>query len=409
MASAPAAPPLELDSRAWEQCVSNLHRELSRIASREDCQDAVQEALADTLRRPGLTVENLGGWVLAIARRRVLDNHRAAVGRGKDKRARRTFVSAEADDLADQRVSETELVELLQDGASREASEAMKRLSEEHQRLLTLSIEQTRYRDVAQILGITPKAAKERTRRAWGALRQAFIETERGPECKAVRRLMVAKRSRGAAGLSERKLVIAHVEDCAPCRAYEKRIKGLIATTPAPTLPFWQQLLLRLEQFLAGAPGPRSVETAAANALTNGGTGGLARMVAALCAGATAAGMCAAVVIPSHPRADQPHSQTPRATPTVAIARATATVTSTATATATPTPKPHKRTPARNKVNDSVTGNVARDTRSVTTGRPASAPAGSTSASEFTPSGGGSTATTAAAPAPAAGGGEFRP
>src|SRR4051794_12808105 len=103
MARAPAAPPLELDSRAWEQCVLSLHRELSRIASREDCQDAVQEALTETLRRSGLSVENLDGWVLAIARRRVLDQHRATVGRGKDTRTRRTFVSAEADDLADQR------------------------------------------------------------------------------------------------------------------------------------------------------------------------------------------------------------------------------------------------------------------------------------------------------------------
>src|SRR3954449_7436379 len=105
MASAPAAPPLALDARAWEDCVSNLHRELGRIASREDCQDAVQDALADALRRPGLSVENLGGWIVVIARRRLLDRHRATVGRSKDRRKRRTFVAAEAQDFAEQRIS----------------------------------------------------------------------------------------------------------------------------------------------------------------------------------------------------------------------------------------------------------------------------------------------------------------
>src|SRR3954452_70741 len=115
MASAPAAARLALDARAWEDCVSNLYRELGRIASREDCQDAVQDALTDALDRPGLSVENLGGWVLVIARRRLLDQHRATAGRSPDHRKRRTFVPAEAEDLADQRISSSELVELLED------------------------------------------------------------------------------------------------------------------------------------------------------------------------------------------------------------------------------------------------------------------------------------------------------
>src|SRR3954454_7713481 len=107
MASAPAAPALQLDSRAWEACVSNLHRELGRIASREDCQDAVQDALAEALRGCGLSAENLGGWVLVVARRRLLDRHRAAVGRSEDERKRRRFVPAEAEQLAEQRISVT--------------------------------------------------------------------------------------------------------------------------------------------------------------------------------------------------------------------------------------------------------------------------------------------------------------
>src|SRR3954454_3006730 len=132
MASAPAAPALQLDSRAWEDCVSNLHRELGRIASREDCQDAVQDALMDALRRPGLSVDNLGGWVMVIARRRLLDRHRTMVGRSKDRRKRRTFVPAEAEDLAEQRISTTELVELLENGAAHDASEALARLTSIH-------------------------------------------------------------------------------------------------------------------------------------------------------------------------------------------------------------------------------------------------------------------------------------
>src|SRR4051794_11775770 len=93
MAIAPLAPALQLDKRAWEACVANLHRELARIATREDCQDAVQDALADAVGCPGLSVEKLGGWVLVIARRRLLDRHRARVGRCGDHRKRRRFVA----------------------------------------------------------------------------------------------------------------------------------------------------------------------------------------------------------------------------------------------------------------------------------------------------------------------------
>ena len=150
MASAPAAPPLQLDARAWEQCVSNLHRELGRIASREDCQDAVQEALADALRRPELSVENLGGWVLVIARRRLLDQHRATVGRCQGRRASDARSCPPRPTTSPSSGSATtELVELLEDGASQDASEAMARLSAEHQRLLTLALERTRYPEVA--------------------------------------------------------------------------------------------------------------------------------------------------------------------------------------------------------------------------------------------------------------------
>src|SRR4051812_11192081 len=116
MASAPAAASLALDARAWEQCVRNLHREMGRIASREDCQDAVQEALTDAAKASGLSVENLSSWVLVVARRNLLDQHKAAVGRAKDRRRPHTFISVEAQDLGEERVSETELVDLLEDG-----------------------------------------------------------------------------------------------------------------------------------------------------------------------------------------------------------------------------------------------------------------------------------------------------
>src|SRR4051795_11647715 len=225
MASAPAAASLQLDARAWEDCVCSLHRELARIASREDCQDAVQDALAEALSRPGLSVDNLSGWVMVIARRRLLDRHRATVGRAKDRGRRRTFVAVQPVELAEQRISTTELVELLEGGAARDAREALARLSADQQRLLTLSLERVRYPQVAEILGITPKAAKERTRRAWKALRQAFIETEHDETCARVRRMLGRPRSRGTAGLDERRALIAHLETCAPCRAYEKRMK----------------------------------------------------------------------------------------------------------------------------------------------------------------------------------------
>ena len=69
MASVPAVAP-QLDARAWERCVATLHNELGRIASHEDCQDAVQEALEEALQQPELSIKSLGGWVLVTARRK---------------------------------------------------------------------------------------------------------------------------------------------------------------------------------------------------------------------------------------------------------------------------------------------------------------------------------------------------
>src|SRR4051812_9710438 len=284
MASAPAAAPLQLDARAWEHCVFSLHRELWRIASWEDCQDAVQDALVEALARPGLSVENVGGWLLVIARRRVLDGHKAKFGRAKDSRQRRVFVSAEAEELAEQRISTSELVELLENGAANDATVALAQLGDEQRQLVTLWLEGEPYGVVGEILGISAKAAKERTQRAFGALRQTFIASERDETCARVRRLLARRRSRGTAGAQERHLIVAHLESCGPCLAYEKRMKGVIATTPGPTLPFWQQLVLRLEQLLAGAPGPGpgSIESVAARAISTGSTGGLAPMLAVL-------------------------------------------------------------------------------------------------------------------------------
>ena len=375
MASAPAAPPLQLDARAWEQCVSNLHRELGRIASREDCQDAVQEALADALRQPGLSVENLGGWVLVIARRRLLDQPPRR-GRARQGRAHSAARSSPprpttSPSSASARPSSS--------SCSRTAprarpSEAMARLSAEHQRLLTLALERTRYPEVAEILGISPKAAKERTLRAWGALRQAFIETERGPECATVRRHAGAPRARAARVGAER----AALADRAPrdVRAVPRLREA--HEGPDRDQPGADAAVLAAAACCASSscsparPDPRSVETAAANALTSGNAGSGSRGCSPRSAPARPPPACAPPSS-SAPEPDRAHAaraaRRARRRPSPSPAP---TATPTPTPTATPTRDADARASGRDARDETRSASPAtsrRDTRSVSAPR----------------------------------------
>lgn len=75
--------PREMEE-ALEGCRDQLELDLRRIASREDVEDALQDALVDFLQRDGSSLRNPGGWLYATARRRAVDRWRETHGRRRD-------------------------------------------------------------------------------------------------------------------------------------------------------------------------------------------------------------------------------------------------------------------------------------------------------------------------------------
>ena len=191
----------------------------------------------------------------------------------------------------------------------------------------------------------------------------------------------------------------AHLETCPHCRAFEKRAKGILITSPAPTVPAWQQLAQRLSDLLAGPATSRGAEAAAGTLAGGGG----AKLVAVLCTGAIATGgVCASII--ARRGGDRPTQDASTPATRAAIRDEPARVQITqATA-------PAKARASHTTTTTSAAARARRDTRQAEQAQPASAPRGSDQTSELLPTGSaGSDARIPAAPAPRSGGGEFMP
>ena len=391
----------------WENVVSQLHADLRRIASREECEDAVQDAIAAALERNDeRPLHNPGGWLLLVGRRRALDAWRRRTGRHKDGAQRRRAEPIDGAAARDLGALDADLLALL-DAPGSEATETFGALADEHRRILSLRLEGMSVREIAQAIGApSEKAAERRLARAWEALRRLFIATERDRDCAAVRTglAVLHARRRGrhdaASGAAiDYQRLTAHLETCPHCRAFEKRAKGILITSPAPTVPAWQQLAQRLSDLIAGPATSRGVEAAAGTLA--GGSG--AKLVAVLCTGAIATGGVCASIIARHggDRAAQDAS-TPATRVAIRDEPARVQITQ-ATA-------PASARASHTSTTASAAARARRDTRQAEQAQPASAPRGSDQTSELLPTGSaGSDARIPAAPAPRSGGGEFMP
>jgi hypothetical protein len=302
---------------------------------------------------------------------------------------------------------DADLLALL-DAPGSEATETFGALADEHRRILSLRLEGMSVREIAQAVGApSEKAAERRLARAWEALRRLFIATERDPDCSAVRTglavLHARRRGRHDAPTSapvDYQRLTAHLETCPHCRAFEKRAKGILITSPAPTVPAWQQLAQRLSDLFAGPATSRGAE--AAGTLAGGGG---AKLVAVLCTGAIATGgVCASII--ARRGGDRPpqDANTPAARAAIRDEPARVQITQ-ATAGASP-----RASHTATTTTTSAAARARRDTRQAEQAQPASAPRGSDHTSELLPTGSaGSDARTPAAPAPRTGGGEFMP
>ncbi len=392
----------------WEGVVSQLHADLRRIASREECEDAVQDAIAAALERNDeRPLHNPGGWLLLVGRRRALDAWRRRTGRHKDGAQRRRTEPIDGPAARDLGALDADLLALL-DAPGSEATETFGALADEHRRILSLRLEGMSVREITQAIGASSeKAAERRLARAWEALRRLFIATERDPDCGAVRTGLAVlharrrgRRDAASAAAIDYQRLATHLELCPHCRAFEKRAKGILITSPAPTVPAWQQLAQRLSDLLGGPATSRGAEAAAGTLAGGGG----AKLVAVLCTGAIATGgVCASLIAqrtgdrsPRDASAPPPTRVAIRDEPArVQITQASASAKARASHTTTTT---------------SSAAQARRDTRQAEQAQPASAPRGSDQTSELLPTGSaGSDARTPAAPAPRSGGGEFMP
>jgi DNA-directed RNA polymerase specialized sigma24 family protein len=414
-----SAPRVALSAAEFEYAVAALHSELGRIVSREACEDAVQDALIAALEHDE-QLANLGGFVHARGRHRLLDGWRRTVGRHRDPAQRRRFVSVD-DVTVEEYGSDPELLALVQHEAGQEASDTFARLPEGHRRVLTLRLEGATTVEIAEVLGVSEAAAESRVRRAWDALRALFVATERDDTCAAVRAVLTLRPVQHTPDVTgERARIGVHLEGCVHCRAYQKRLRGLLVLTPAAALPVWQRVLVWIAEHLPASPAPRGAGEVASGTVAGAGTaGGLAGIagskLAAVCAGATLAACAtgAIAVLPDRDTRPAPPrgtaaAPTPTATPTATPTPAPTTVATVASARAKTRAKPRRNAQSSSR-KASTTAVVRRDTQAAERVQAASAPADSNSASEFEPSGAGSDAPLPAAPAPVTGGGEFTP
>jgi RNA polymerase sigma factor (sigma-70 family) len=287
-----------------------LRHEFSASFGEEDLADLLQDGYGRaTVALKGEQPPTFPDWDHAVAwfrrvcRNTAIDGKRRRDGRRESERAARpTFVPldplAEGGDRHEcaLAVLDDDLEAIEVDSAEREADEAileaLRRLPDKHARVLVW-----RYQDnlapeaIMRLEGLdSVKQYEGRHYRAVKALGQALSRLTLGPGCGQARVILRKKPEAlldPAAGG-----VRVHVEECAACRAFERRLHGALAVVPLSPAALGAKLMLGslATPSPAAQPAATSGTTSAAN--TSGGAwkSVLAhnKLVAALAAGALA-------------------------------------------------------------------------------------------------------------------------
>jgi RNA polymerase sigma-70 factor (ECF subfamily) len=174
---------LRLARRGNEDAFKRLYRELyapvaayiqSRVRNVEDAEDICSNVFKSFLLRLDAFDGSRGSvmtWVVAMARNAVIDHYR---------RTHRTDERAEdlIDTLADRRP--TPLQEMIGDEEMDRVRRVLARQSAETREMFALRFEQgLRVREVAEVMGLSPDAAKQRFARAFHKLQQELTEEDK--------------------------------------------------------------------------------------------------------------------------------------------------------------------------------------------------------------------------------------
>ncbi|HEX8082663.1 MAG TPA: hypothetical protein VF529_00125 [Solirubrobacteraceae bacterium] len=315
---------------------ANFHRKLTFEETRDAAADALAEA--DRATAAGQRIQDLDAWLCTAAWRNAISVVRRIEGEGRVKRTRPVDISEQGEWLLDERLPQQEVVTREHRRGEREALlRVWSRLKPDEQRALHLRyFDELPVDDVLGVLGCSRHHYENLTKRGIRKLREALVEGVDDVACRACRASVVDAKLAPlpAAQAAARDM---HLSSCLPCRAFQRRQRGLIALLPVPAAGLLDRLAARWQSVGSSGADPAQTGEAAAGtaALAAAGTsagagavgasgaaggiltvGSAAKGAAILCsAGALTAGMCA-VVPPGKPqREPRAHATSAREEP----------------------------------------------------------------------------------------------
>lgn len=253
-----------------EPIARQLHAELGRRFSRDDVDDAVADVVTAALADAPAVDHNPAGWLRVAARRRLLDEIKRQDGRFQDGH-KRQLVSTHDQAVEALLIARTDVEDdpALADSDVEALRQAFAALSPNDQWVLARTLDGLSQTQIAELAGTSRKSIENTVRRGTERLRTAFLNTEASSDCGPARiGLFLAGRDHAV-----RARVIAHLETCAACRAFEKRRHGLLLLSPLPLFTFRDRLVGLIARSASSTPLPsgRTGELAGGAAAAFGG------------------------------------------------------------------------------------------------------------------------------------------
>lgn len=225
------------DDEAFEELYRRHHVHVTAVVGRivrdrARAEDVVQDAFLSALRRLRETDSKImfRAWISEIARNAAIDQFRRA-GRAAEVSMNTDQGLAPVDAL---RLAAAPSPEVQAIGRERfgHLRGALDELSEAHQRVIVLrELEGHSYREIGQLMDLTPSGVESTLFRARRRLEQEYQEIDSGGRCVAME-ATILRLSRGDGSRRERRKLHRHARRCSTCRrhAREHGVEPMLTT-----------------------------------------------------------------------------------------------------------------------------------------------------------------------------------